>query len=162
MSRDPSDALKTHLRDNVDTGNISASLSTEAIDHADYDQGPSFPSVAIVSEDPSHPNSGPEDLSGIDPSGSGATQDTLVSLLVDCWGGTHETQIYHDEGSNPTTVASELAWEVHRVCFGAQSDAPTGYNFLTAAAPRTAHDTQTSPATRRYQTVCYLRFTNRP
>lgn len=166
MARDATEDLRSFLTSNTpsfDTSNISVTFSTSDIEHANYDQGPKYPSVAIVSEDPTIPGGGETDLTGIDPSGAGNTQDQITSILVDCWGGTHETQLYQDEGSNPSKVAKELAWEVHRVCFEASpSQAPTDYTHVNATPPSSAHDTQASPVARRFQTVCYLRHVNRP
>lgn len=161
MSRDTTDDLLTFLRNNFNTANISVTFSTSDIEHANYEDGPSYPSAAIVSEDPVVPGGGPLDVTGMDGSGGGAIQDVITSVLVDCWGGTHETQIYHDEGSNPDVVAKEIANEVHRVCFEATPlEAPAGYEQISAAPPQSAHDTQASPTVRRYQTVCYLKYTN--
>lgn len=161
MSRDTTEDLRQFLVANFDTSNISVTFSTDDIEHADYDDGPKYPSVAIVSEDPTTPGGGPMDVTGIEGSGGGAIQDVVTSVLVDCWGGTHETDIYQSEGSNPDVVAKELAWEVHRPCFEADpQDAPSGYELINARAPRSAHDTDASPTARRYQTVCYLKYTN--
>ena len=163
MARDPTEDLRSFVVANFDTSAISVTFSTDDIEHANYDDGPTYPSVAIVSEDPSVLGGGPMDVSAIAGGGGGAVQETVVSVLVDCWGGIHETQIYHDEGSNPDVVAKELAHETHRVCFDAiPSEAPAGYELISAAPPRSAHDTDASPTVRRYQTTCYLKYTDRP
>lgn len=166
MARDTTDDLLSFLINGTpsfDTSAISVTFSTDSIEHANYDDGPTYPSIAIVSEDPTTPNGGQMGVSGMDGSSGGPIQDVVTSVLVDCWGGTHETDIYHNESSNPDVVAKELAWEVHRVCFEATPvDAPAGYELVSAAVPQTAHDTESSPTVRRYQVVCYLKYTNQP
>ncbi|WP_089650091.1 hypothetical protein [Halobacterium hubeiense] len=165
MSRDVTDDLLAHLTTGTPSFNTDAipvTFGEGRIEHADYDDGPRYPSVAVVSADPVVPGGGPMDATGMDGSGDGVIQDVIASVLVDCWGGTHETDVYHDEGSNPDVVAKELANEVHRVCFQTQPvQAPAGYELVNAAPPTPAHDTEASPTARRYQTVCYLKYTNK-
>lgn len=166
MARDTTEDLRAFLVNGApsfDTSAISVTFSTDDIEHANYDDGPAYPSVAIASTDPVVQGGGPMAVSGMDGTGAGGFQDVVTSVLVDCWGGTHETDIYHTEGSNPDIVAKDLAWEVHRVCHEAQpAQAPAGYELINAAPPRSAPDTNQSPTARRYQTVCYLKYTNDP
>jgi len=166
MTRDTTDDLLSFLTSGTpsfDPSNISVTVSADDIEHANYDDGPTYPSVAIVSEDPSVLGGGPMDMTGMDGTGKGGIQDVITSVQVDCWGGDHETDIYHDEGSDPDTVAKELANEVHRVCFEADPDqVPSNYELINAAPPRSAHDTKSSPTKRRYVTIAYLKYTNHP
>jgi hypothetical protein len=166
---DDADALVAFVRESFDISNVSVAFapgdhtdtSTDGdVDHANYDNGPVYPSAVAVSEDPVVPGGGPMDVTAMGGSGGGGIQDVVVSILMDCWGGTHETAAEMNWSTSPDVVAKEIAHEVHRVCFEADpADAPSGYELINAAPPRSAHDTQATPTVRRYQTVCYLKRT---
>lgn len=172
MARDDSDNLVAYLRQEFDTSNITVSFSPGDsndttqdgdVDHANYDDGPDYPSAVVVTEDPTPIGAGPMGVTGMDPGGAGSTQRVVVSLLVDCWGGTWETADTNNWSISADEVAKEIAWEVHRILFETQpTNAPNDYELVSADVPRSAHDTQASPTVRRYQTVAYLAYTNYP
>lgn len=148
---DPKEDLLNFLRSNFTPGNVSVSFTNaDDIVHADYDGGAGpFPQVAIVSRDNSIVGGGETGVTAIDVANDGPVQTVIESIQVDCWGGPRDADIYDSEGSDPDTVANELAEEVASVCRVGTDGVPSGYGWMMAEPPFEADDTEEDPTEHR-------------
>jgi hypothetical protein len=164
MSLDPKADLRDWLRPRFDDSAISVPFTASSdLDIANYDAGPAWPSIAIVSSDPVPLGGGPMDMTGIDPSGAGAIQDVVYRILVDCWGGPHNADVYQTNGSDADTVAEELGREVHDKAWATPDNAPADYNgAVSSTPPRDANDVEATPTEYRRQVTVYLKATRTP
>lgn len=161
---------KTALRDFLQGANgVNASALSEPFDTAtdiqlaNYEPGPDYPEIAVVTADPTVPNGGEMDVTAMDPGGGGAIQDVVYSVVVDCWAGTEATAGDLGWQTHPDAFAVELAEEVHQSCLSVDQPAvPDGYQQLSAAPPRDAHDTEGAQTEYRQQVICYLKTTHGP
>lgn len=161
MTTDPSDDLVSFLRSNVDDSNISVPFSTsDDIDHADYDGPNDYPQIAVVSNDPVVPGGGETGWTGMDPGGGGPIQDRVETMLVDCWGGPEDRDVYQNNGTHPDKVAAELRAEVVRACNAAAAGgAPSAYEWIAATPQGDADDTERDRTHYREQALCRLKHT---
>lgn len=153
---DPKAAVRDFLQSNMDGSAISVTFTpSDDVTIADYDVGPSYPSVAVVSADPVTIDGGDTGATAIDPSGAGPVQDVVTLVQVDCWGGPRDADIYQSEGSDPDTVAQELGTEVADECQAAAATSqPSGYRWIYADRPSDGNDTEDAPTEyRRIVTV---------
>jgi len=161
---DPKADLVDHLRANVDPNAVPVPFTNaDDVVFADYDGdlGP-FPQVAVVSKDPVVPGGGQTQATGIDPSGAGPIQDVVYLVQVDCWGGPVDADVYANHGSDPDSVANDLAEEVAATCRVGSDGAPAGYEWLFADPPREADDTEASPTKHRDIVTARLKVTYTP
>lgn len=160
----------TDLRDflqgsnGIDTSTLSFSFSTsDDVVVSDPEGGPSYPEAAVASKDPTIPGGPATRFTGYDPSGAGPIQESIVSLQVDCWGGTEEDGTIQTDDVHPATAAEELAEAVWQACFDANAASPpSGYEWVAADRPFQNHDTTESPPAYRESTICYLKELNEP
>lgn len=157
---DPKKDLRDFVRSNFDGSAISTSFTpADDVVIANYDVGPAFPEVAIVSADPITPGGGETGATGYDAGGGGLIQDTIWELTVDCWGGPH--QEYSGGSTDADTVAEELGQELHETCRVGEGG-PSGYEWLFAQPPADANDTEAQPTEYRRQVVARLKYTYTP
>jgi hypothetical protein len=158
---DPKGDLRDFLQTNLDTSEMSVPMNaTEDIVFADYDGGPGpYPNAAIVSKDAVVPGGGQTGATGIDPQDGSPIQDTIYTVQVDCWGGPDDAKVYTDHGSHPDVVANELGEAVADACRVGHEGAPDGYEWLFAAPPYEADDTEESPTNHREIVVARLKVT---
>ena len=159
MPDDPTDDLVSLLRSNFDATAISVGFTpADDIDHANYSGANDYPQVAIVSNDPVIPGGGQTGYTTIAGDGSGPNQDTIATILVDCWGGPEDDGIYQGTPEHPDAVAAELAAEVVDTCHEQATTPPPGYDWLGARPLGDADDTDRGPTHYREQVECLLRF----
>lgn len=161
---DVKDDLVTFLRNNVDPSVVSVSFTNaDDIVFADYDDQRSYPQVAVVSRDPVVPGGGQTGVTGIDPGGGGSIQDVVELVQVDCWGGPRDESPYEGTSNDPDTVANELGEEVHSTCFDATpSEAPAGYEWISADPPFEGDDTEENPTHHREIVQVRMKWTKTP
>lgn len=159
----PKEDLRDWIRPRFDDSAISVPFAASSdLDIANYDVGPAWPSIAIVSADPVTPGGGQTGATGIDGGGGGAIQDTVYLVLVDCWGGPRSADVYADHGSDPVTVANDLATELHASARSIPQNAPSGYEWVFADPPQDANDPEATPTEYRQQVTVRLKTTFRP
>lgn len=155
--------LVDYLRANVDGSAISVPwTNADDIVFANYDGGRDYPQVAVVSKDFVVPGGGQTAATGIDAGGAGPVQDRVWLVLVDCWGGPDDEQVYEDNGVHPDAVASKLGEEVFQTCFQGSDGAPDGYEWITADPPQESDDVEESPTHHREQVTVRLKETHTP
>jgi hypothetical protein len=160
---DPKADLRDWLRSRFDDTAISVSFDASSDLHiANYDVGPAYPSVAIVQADWITVGGGQTGATGFDPQGGGGHQAGYYSILVDCWGGPRDADVYATEGSDPDTVAEELGQELHQAARGGEQSTPAGYRWSFADPPSDANDVEASPTAYRRQVTVRLGYQYTP
>lgn len=163
MAIDPKADLRDFVESNFDDTVPSVPFDrVDDVQIANYDVGPDWPEIAIVSADPVVPGGGQTGATGIDPSGAGPIQDVVYRILVDCWGGPRDAQVYQDHGSDPDTVAVELSQELAATCRVGSDGSPSGYEWIFADPPRDANDVEAEPTEHRQQVPVRLKTTYTP
>lgn len=161
---DPKDDLLTYLRSEVNSDAFSVPFTnSDDIVFADYDGGAGpYPQIAVVSKDSITPRGGTTGATGIDPGGGGPIQDVIYLVQVDCWGGPSTDDTYSTHGSDPDTVANELAEEVASVCRTGTTNPPSGYEWMYCDPPMEADDTETSRTKHREIVTVRMKTTYTP
>jgi hypothetical protein len=163
MAPDPKGDLRDWLRTRFDDTAISVAFDPDAdLVVANYDVGPSWPSVAIDSSDFVTVGGGQTGATAFDPGGAGAYQDGYYSIRVDCWGGPHDAEVYAGTPTDPDTVAEELGQELHRAARGGEQARPAGYRWSFADPPSDANTVQADPTEYRRQVTVRLGYQYEP
>lgn len=153
--------LVTFLRNNVSVSLAVPFSNSDDIGFAEYSRPKDYPQIAVVSSDPVILGGGETGYTAIDGTDSGPIQDYRADVLVDCWGGPVDDDIYQGVDTHPDPVASELGDSVHTALTDAASDgAPSGYEWVGAEPPRTANDVERDPPHYREQVIAYLKPEN--
>jgi len=156
---DPADDLVSFLQSNINASNISVSFTpSDDVKHAVYEGSNDYPQIAIVSNDPVVPGGGETGFTAIR-SGNGPVQDSIETLLVDCWGGPEDDDTYQGGSDHPDGVAAELRAEVVRTCNSDVTNPPNGYQWISAESLGDADDTDRSPTHYREQVTARLKQT---
>jgi hypothetical protein len=158
VTPDPKLDLRDFLRSAVDGTAISVPFTpADDIVVANYDVGPDWPEVAVVSADWVTFGGGQTGATAMDPTGAGAYQEGYYSVLVDCWGGPRDASTYATNGSDPDTVAEELGQEVARATRAGEGGV-SGYEFTYSEPPRDANATDANPTEYRRQVTVRLAY----
>ena len=158
MTPDPKLDFRDWIRPRFDDTAISVTFSaSDDLDIANYDVGPAWPSIAIVDATPVVRGGGATGATSFDPTGAGAYQEVDYLITVDCWGGPRTADIYASEGSDPDTVAVELAMELHRAARGEEAT-PSGYEYAFADPPQDATTTNEDETEYRQQVTARLGY----
>jgi hypothetical protein len=162
MAPDPKGDLRDWLRPRFDDATVPVPFAaTEDLGIANYDVGPTWPSIAIVSADWVTVGGGTTGATGYSPTG-GAHQHGYFSILVDCWGGPRDADVYADHGSDPDTVAEALGQELHAIARGGEAETPARYEWSFADPPTDANNVEASPTEYRRQVTIRLGYHYEP
>lgn len=152
-ARDVRSDLREFIRAHFSPGNVAVAwTNADDIVIADYDLGPSYPEVAVVSEDFVAIGGGTTQFTAMDAAGGGPVQEGYSLVQIDCWGGTVNTDAVQTAGVHPDEVAVQLAREVIRA-INANAGGPSGYKWVSATGPSTANDTTDDGSTEFRETV---------
>lgn len=141
MSRDVKEAVRDFLRTHVDSSNIPVSwTNSDDIVVANYDVGPDYPEVSVVSDDPVVLGGGTTQFTAIEPTGGSPVQEVYSLVQVDCWGGTVTTEANLTADVHPDETANEIGQEVWNVVNDNAVNI-SGYDWISASPPTDDSDT---------------------
>lgn len=154
---DPKLLIQNLLRNNWDNTSLPVALDSTDIHTGWYDNGKSFPQIAVSNRTENVSGGGVSGFSAIAGDGSGGVQKRTGTVLVTCFAGSREE---YDSAGVEQLQAEEMSTEVSTILGANQS--PGEYLTLSVGPREDLIDTDSSPTEYAVQFQIRYAWTKQP